>query len=66
MEYILIRLIQTLVPLRVPLKISPEPPEAIGWPLSIPRTEDGRVYVAGSIILVLHMSMNSRKHSLKQ
>ena len=65
LEYTLMRLTQMLRPLRVPLKISPEPPEATGRSLTL-STGGEKVYGVGSIILLPHILLSSRRHFRKQ
>jgi len=55
---------QTFEPLSVPSYTLPGPPEAIGW-RPIFRSEGESVYEVGSIVLVPHMLLSSRRHFRK-
>jgi len=59
--YTRMRLTQTLVPSRDPSYTSPKPPEANGSE-SILRRSGERVYDVGSVALVLHLFLSSRRH----
>jgi hypothetical protein len=58
------RFTQTLESLRVPSNTLPEPPEATDWG-PIFRSKGESVYDVGSIILVPHICLSSRRHLQK-
>ena len=64
LEDIRTHLMETFLPSRTPSHISLELPEAKGWRPAL-RSEDERVYEVGSIILVPHAVLSSRRHFRK-
>ena len=60
-RYTWMRLMQTVEPFRLPMCTSPKPPRVNGLG-SISRFWGGRVYDVGSIALVPHTLLSSRRH----